>query len=307
MDEVVLDRIREGIWSLRQPFPSELESYTLSYLIADSSGALHVIDPGIGSDAGWDRLVRGLATIGCSVQDVATVTVTHAHPDHGGLAPRLAAASGARVAMHPADLAPIGPLADADTVTRWGVPHATVPDVLEHAASRAVAPGLVADVLLRDGDELDIPGRSIRVIHAPGHTPGHVCLHAAAEGLLFTGDHVLPNQVAGIGLGAPSADPVGDYFASLDRIAAIEGAEGCPGHGQRFADVPGRCAEIAAHHRRRSDEVARALAADPELTVWEIASGLTWTAGWQNLRGMHRASALAQTAMHAAHLRSRSD
>lgn len=44
-----------------------------------------------------------------------------------------------------------------------------------------------ADVLLRDGDALPLLG-GIRVVHTPGHTPGHICLYIAAERLLIAGD-----------------------------------------------------------------------------------------------------------------------
>jgi hypothetical protein len=32
--------------------------------------------------------------------------------------------------------------------------------------------------------------------------------------------------------------------------------------------------------------------------VWQVATGLSWTAGWENLRGFHLLSALSQTALH---------
>ncbi|MBN9631731.1 MAG: hypothetical protein J0I18_14135, partial [Actinobacteria bacterium] len=55
-----------------------------------------------------------------------------------------------------------------------------------------------------------------------------------------------------------------------------------------------RCAALAAHHRRRTDDVAASSGA----TVWEVASGLTWTAGWDALAGFTLLSALRQTAQH---------
>lgn len=61
---------------------------------------------------------------------------------------------------------------------------------------------------------------------------------------------------------------------------------------------------LAEHHLRRAREVRSALERDPDATVWEIASGLTWTGGWDGLAGFTLASALAQTAMHRAYVRS---
>lgn len=44
--------------------------------------------------------------------------------------------------------------------------------------------------LLADGDEIDLGGRSLRVLHTPGHSPGHMCFYEADRGWLFTGDLV---------------------------------------------------------------------------------------------------------------------
>ena len=48
------------------------------------------------------------------------------------------------------------------------------------------------DRLLEHGDVADLPGWSLRAVHTPGHTPGHLCFAEERTGLLFSGDHVLP-------------------------------------------------------------------------------------------------------------------
>jgi glyoxylase-like metal-dependent hydrolase (beta-lactamase superfamily II) len=44
--------------------------------------------------------------------------------------------------------------------------------------------------ILADGDEIDLGGRIIKVLHTPGHSPGHMCFWEEARGYLFTGDLV---------------------------------------------------------------------------------------------------------------------
>ena len=51
----------------------------------------------------------------------------------------------------------------------------------------------------------------------------------------------------------------------------------------------------ADHQLERAREVASVL---DEPTIWDIASRLTWTAGWDGLHGFQLLSALTQTAMH---------
>jgi hypothetical protein len=71
-----------------------------------------------------------------------------------------------------------------------------------------------------------------------------------------------------------------------------------------FRGLAARCATTAEHHLRRSREVAERLRIDADPTVWQVASELTWTAGWANLGGFTLLSALAQTATHLEFVRS---
>lgn len=308
------DEVRDSVWSLPLRIPRHGPPYTLSYLIVDHAGDVHIVDPGLDLDTNWDRLTASLGTIGRAVSDVASVIITHLHPDHLGMADRLKAASGARVAIHRAEQEAIDGLRAADHSSAafavqldvWGVPT----DVREQFVSLPFRPGdwpeFSADVLFDDGEALDVPGRELRVIRTPGHTPGHACLRDVDESLLYTGDHVLPAQFPGLGLGGVTAtNPIADYLTSLETLAPFDDHEVLPGHGYRFRGLAGRCAETAAHHGRRTDEVESALAKDADATVWQVASGLTWTNGWTRLGGFTLQSALAQTAMHADFVRTR--
>jgi hypothetical protein len=75
-----------------------------------------------------------------------------------------------------------------------------------------------------------------------------------------------------------------------------------PGHGARFHGVAARATQIADRHRRRSAEIAALAATDEGATVWQIASRVTWTGGWESLSGFVLLSALSQTEMHLRHL-----
>lgn len=301
-----------GIRALKVAMPAAHIPYSLCYLIEDAHGDVHLVDPGWPSDENWASLERELASSGHRIDDVATVSVTHLHPDHLGMADRVRAASGAALALHEREQAALETMdgrapaeSPAHRFDLWGVPADRLAELDISGGRPAMSRPQHADALLRDGELLDIPGRAIRVVLTPGHTPGHVCLVDDDDGLVFTGDHVLPTIHAGVGLGGETAtNPIADYLSSLERIAAYDDLRVCPGHEYVFRGLAARCASTAEHHLRRAREVAERLRVDGDPSIWQVASELTWTVGWANLNGFYLLSALAQTAMHVGFVQS---
>jgi glyoxylase-like metal-dependent hydrolase (beta-lactamase superfamily II) len=305
-----LEQVRDDVWALPLPIPGGYMSYSLQYLLRDTAGGIHIVDPGWDSNDNWQRLISALAELGASVEDVRSITATHIHPDHIGMAIRIREASGARVQVLDAEVGSIdvqGIPADFrdQNVRDWGVPEARwneLSTMLVGMPERAL-PSI--DSTLQDDEVLRIPGFELVVMATPGHTPGSLCLRDDARSLMFTGDHVLPMMHPGIGLGGPSrANPLADYLASLASVSAYPEHEVLPGHGYRFTGLAERAAKSAAHHLRRSREVGEVLAGDPGATVWQVAKQLTWTSGWNKLAGFYLYSALSQTAMHRDYLAS---
>ncbi len=80
--------------------------------------------------------------------------------------------------------------------------------------------------ILEDGDEIDLGGRIIKVLHTPGHSPGHMCFWEEARGYLFTGDLVYKDTLFAY---YPSTDPQA-YLTSLKKIAALPAKRVFPAH-----------------------------------------------------------------------------
>ena len=91
---------------------------------------------------------------------VTMIIATHGHNDHINAAVELAHRVHAPVALHPGD------------EMLWDVVH----------------PGRAPDLALDDGQAISFEGRSLRVLHTPGHSPGGVCVHLEGEGIVFSGD-----------------------------------------------------------------------------------------------------------------------
>lgn len=302
-----MEQVAEGVWTLPLRNKPGHMPFTLSYLIEDAAGGIHIVDPGWGLDANVEAVDTALARIARPGAPLTSITATHHHPDHLGLADRLRSIHQAPVYLHRKEQQAQEMLTERASDERfvradlraWGVPDDRFEEVLGYATGtpRVVVP---ADVLVDEGDLLPVPGRRLRVLHAPGHTPGHICLLDEGNDLLFTGDHVLPGIVPGIGsAGSLPGNPLKDYLTSLVRMTGFDALQALPGHEYRFRGIAERAAVIAGRHLRRTVEVERVLEGDPGSTAWETASQLTWSRGWDALTRHYLLAALRQTALHA--------
>ncbi|HEX3824823.1 MAG TPA: MBL fold metallo-hydrolase [Mycobacteriales bacterium] len=90
--------------------------------------------------------------------------------------------------------------------------------------------------LLRDGDELDLGGRVLKVLHTPGHTPDCICLFDAQSRLLFTGDTIDTGPIY-----AQFEDSnVDEFVASTEKLMAYSDMVDVllSAHGARYQSYP---------------------------------------------------------------------
>jgi glyoxylase-like metal-dependent hydrolase (beta-lactamase superfamily II) len=309
-----VEQLAGDLWSIPVPIPDNPLRYVSSYAFG-TGGGLVLLDPGWNADESWQALVTGLTAIGASPEDVRGVLVSHMHFDHLGLAGRVRAASGAWVAMHPADRAVVaGPrMSDpADAVAQETAFLRSLGASADEAAE-AVGPaqGFYAAILstalpdreLCDGDLAAVPGWRLRAVHTPGHTPGHLCFVDEASRRFFAGDHILPRITPNISLmWGEHQEPLADYLVSLAKVRELDVDEIMPAHEWRFRGLAERADGIAAHHERRLSELLAVIAAHPGETSWFLAGQLTWSRSWDQYSGRMRISAVTETAAHVLEL-----
>lgn len=305
-----VERLRVGLWSIPVPIPQSPLRYVNVYALALSGGGIGLIDTGWESDEGWTALTGGLAELGATIQDVHGVLVTHMHFDHIGLAERVRAASGAWIGLHPADAervasprqrdATLAVTSEVDFLVSLGADREeAISDVGPAEAHEPYTRMAAADRLLEDGDLADLPGWSLRAVHTPGHTPGHLCFAEEQTGLFFSGDHVLPRISPNISTSPLGArDPLGDYLTSLSRTAQEVTDEVLPAHEWRFRGLSERTADLARHHERRLAELLAAVRTHPRSTPWQLAAFLTWSRPWDQYARRMRIFAVTETDAH---------
>lgn len=190
------------------------------YWFAGGGGVL--VDVGWNTDPSFEALCAALP------HAPRHVLVTHLHPDHGGAVARVAGWSGAQV---------------------W-VPHEDL-FLAEHPVPGAAR--------YFDAEApLDLDGVRVRVLHTPGHTPGHRCFVFEEQGALVTGDMVLGEGSTWVG---PPHGDMAQYMRSLERLRTAGHRLLCPGHGSIQTDPLAKIDEFLAHRRMRENQVLDALAA----------------------------------------------
>ena len=122
---------------------------------------------------------------------------------------------------------------------------------------------------LRDGEWIEAAGLRLQVLATPGHTSDSLCFHlpddvppgfppdGARHGSMLTGDTILGRGTTV--LDAPDGT-LGDYLATLDRLAAAPDALVLPAHGPALASLHHVVGKYRAHRLQRLEQVRAAVA-----------------------------------------------
>jgi glyoxylase-like metal-dependent hydrolase (beta-lactamase superfamily II) len=306
---VPASEIGDGITQIRLPMRGNPLRYVNGYLLEDDGGRTLV-------DCGWrapeveSALRDALAERGLRIADLRRVVITHHHFDHYGLAATLRRAGVPELHMHRLDWERAklfgGNRAEREALSNaWLARNGFVvadDGSDEFVASRAEL--AEPTHLVADGDRI---GR-LTARWTPGHAPGHLCFADARSGRILTGDHVLDPITPHVGIWIEhSGDPLGDYLASLEKIAAYGAAGALPAHGEPFADVGARARAIVAHTEQRESVMLAALDAGAA-SAGDVARAVPWTRRERPFAGLspfHQEFAVTETLAHLEHLRIR--
>jgi glyoxylase-like metal-dependent hydrolase (beta-lactamase superfamily II) len=170
--------LADGVWRI----PTSVGDLVNTFALRDPDGSVTLVDAGM-RWLGSRRILAGLAELGARPADVTRIVVTHAHVDHAGGLARLVRETGAQVCIHERD----------SIYLREGrVPRSNRSSRAARIAARFAPkkmPKVPVTEEFTDGAVLPVAG-GLRVVHTPGHTPGHVSLLHERSGVLITGDAV---------------------------------------------------------------------------------------------------------------------
>jgi glyoxylase-like metal-dependent hydrolase (beta-lactamase superfamily II) len=288
---------------------TEFEGHNNAYLLQDGSDTA-LVDTGVDRDVAREPLRAALDDTGVDVADLDAVLLTHWHPDHAGLAGDLQAESGATVYGHPED-APLIEQRDyaleelRENQERyfedWEIPDAKRAALRERLAGGGALFGQGADVTtVTEGDEIRIGDLSLRVVHTPGHTAGHICYEYETERGLeaFSGDALLPHYTPNVGGADVRVDrPLAVYVSTLETIRDRGYERVNPGHRAPIEAPDERAEEIVEHHRERTERVLDVVASDGPVDTWSVSQSL-----FGEVRDIHILHGPGESYAHLDHL-----
>lgn len=309
MNEALPDitELGHGIGVVSLPLPFRSPAWVNAYVVRGESRAV-LIDCGVDWEQGRERLASGLAALGVAYSAIDTLIVSHLHPDHVGMAPRLVEEHGWSLLMHARAATLYERYNDTPGLierTRALAMHSGTPvDLVEQVAGLGPRPAYMPllrppDILVTDGDVVDLGGgRHLEVLHTPGHEQSHICLRDSLTGILFSGDHVLPRITPVIMYDEDAEDVLGDYLASLRRLVELEVGLTYPAHGWIVERGTARCEQILLHHERRLGGMIDVVRLGPS-TAWKVME----ESYRPNLSPLEQRLALRETVSHLEHLR----
>jgi glyoxylase-like metal-dependent hydrolase (beta-lactamase superfamily II) len=297
----------QGVSLITLPLPFRAPPSVNAYVIEGAEG-LTLIDCGTDWTEGFEALTTGLKMVGLDPAGIHTLVVSHLHPDHVGMAPRLTREWGVKTVMHSTAARLIDRYNDTagfvrrtvELANRHGVPPAQHAAFVEVGARPDWMPPIdQPDQVVDDGDVIVIDhDRRFEVLHTPGHEPAHICLRDSRTGALFSGDHILPRITPFVGYDELFEDVLDDFLKALARIEQLEIGLTYPAHGVLVEHGSARAEQLLAHHQRRLADMLEVV--DPTgSSAWEVMEKVFRP----NLGPNEQRLALRETIAHLEHLR----
>ena len=234
--ELVPGRVDEPVPGLRRllcnnPSPFTFKG-TVSYIIG--RGKVAIVEPGPDDPAHSAALldaVRG--------ETVTHIFVTHTHRDHSPGVPAIKAATGALVLAE-------GPHRASRALHVGDGPRLESSNDTDFKPDRALA----------DGEVVSGDGWTVEAVTTPGHTANHMAFALKEANVLLSGDHVMAWSTPVV---APPDGSMGDYMASLQKLARRDEPVYFPGHGPAVRNAPRFVAAYILHRKAREASIVNRL------------------------------------------------
>jgi glyoxylase-like metal-dependent hydrolase (beta-lactamase superfamily II) len=309
-----VEDLGDGLYRIPLPLPGDALHAVNVYAMVSARG-VDLVDSGMAIVAAQEALVSALASIGCDLGDIRNFFITHVHQDHYTLAAALRTTLAGQISLGEGEKLNLEAIREAQAsqqppgfitmLPSMGAGH--LADWIKEHFGAAIGGPLAGfewtdpDQWLTDGAVLDLGPRTLRAIHTPGHTRGHLVFHDEASSLLFAGDHVLPHITPSIGFQPDiSRMALADFLSSLQLMLTLPDSRLLPAHGPVGDSTHTRVNELLAHHETRLAQTLATASAGP-VTAFDAAQEIPWTRRqrkFTDLDPMSQVLAIGETAAH---------
>jgi len=304
-----------GLYRIPLPLPGDALHAVNVYAIVGPDG-VDLIDSGMAIVAAREKLTASLARLGVNLGDIRNFFITHVHQDHYTLAVQLRTTLAGKISLGAGERVNLEAIRAAQAQRKLPGFIDMLPAMgaagLADQVKTALAAGLGGpaaglswedpDEWLADGTLLDLGQRTLRAIHTPGHTAGHVVFHDEASSLLFAGDHVLPRITPSIGFQPViTRTALADFLTSLQLMLKLPDSRLLPAHGPVSDSTHARVNELLDHHEARLAQLLQVASGGP-VTALEAAEGIGWTRRMRKLADLDPMSQILAIGETAAHL-----
>lgn len=296
--------VADGVLWLRLPLPFALDHINV-WAVRDGDGWT-IVDTGVfskGSVESWETLMAGPL----EGRTVTRVICTHMHPDHVGMAGWLVRRFDCPFWMTRLEyvtcrmlVADTGREAPEEGVRFYRAAGWTESQIDTYRKrfggfGRGVSPMPDGYRRLFDGETFEMDGKAWRVVVGDGHSPEHACLLREEDGVLISGDQVLPRISSNVSVWPtePDGDPLSDWLSSIEKLRSSISPDVLvlPSHGEPFRGLHHRLDALQRGHERSLQRLERQLA-EPKRVVDVFGSLFARPIG-DELLGMATGEALA--------------
>lgn len=275
----------KGVNQIKVPLPRAGMENVNVYILEGTNGNL-MIDTGWNTPEAFNALAEEMKNSGFAMKDITDLVITHVHPDHFGLAGKIAELTGARVFLSEVDknlidsryIHPEKLLEEMSAFLKSnGVPDWELKMLSEASSSiRGYVAPLTSTTTVKAGDTISMDPFQFQVLLTPGHSPGHICLYEPTKEYLFSGDQVLAEVVPNVSYHPQSGEnPLGDYVNSLNSLAELEVRFVFPGHGSVFSGLSPKIDDIMRIHRDRMYAIQKVMGVEMK-NAYDVAKGIPW-------------------------------
>ncbi|MFP7300371.1 MBL fold metallo-hydrolase [Neobacillus niacini] len=262
-----LTKISEDIYQLVVRYPFGM--YEMNSFLFQGDNGFTIVDTGSKAKESieiWEK------TISSGIK-VEKLVLTHAHPDHIGLAKWF------QENYHvPVYLSSLGYKEiqrkrnhdNGDWIQNLFKTHGGPEISLNKVDLEEDAYEFEPDGLFENHETIKLGNEWYETILTPGHSSDHFCFYNQNQQVMITGDHVLAGLAPIIGVWSESdRNPIQENFDSLEKLKDHPTKLALPGHGELIYNLNERIDEMITGHKHRLQQIVKFVGSE-EKTSWQV-------------------------------------